>query len=124
MAGHLELYSFVGKFWNLWRTGQNARMSVECQAGKATVNLQLDLGLPHYHHPQEHHEKRVGPSRIRRCAQRAQALPLFHKIKRLLYKLSLKQLMLLQIMEMMDVVVVEFTSRKQKKEDETWKIFK
>ena len=73
MAGHLELHSFVGKFWKLWRTGQNARMSVECQAGKATVNLQLDLGLPHYHHPQQHHEKQVGPSRLRRSARRAQA---------------------------------------------------
>jgi hypothetical protein len=72
MAGHLVLHSFVNKFMNLWSSGKNARLSVECQAGQATVNLQLDLGLPHAQ-PQEHQEKRVGPSRLRRRAQRAQA---------------------------------------------------
>ena len=57
MAGGLELHSFVSKFLNLWSSGKNAGLAVECQAGQATVNLQL--GLPHAHnHPQEEqHEK-------------------------------------------------------------------
>ena len=73
MAGHFELHSFLSKFCNLWSSGKSARLAVECQAGQATVNLQLDLGLPHHEHPQEHHQKRVGPSRLRRRARRAQA---------------------------------------------------
>ena len=76
MAGSLEFHSFVSKFLNLWSSGKNARLAVECQAGQATVNLQLELGLPHAHnhHPQEeHHEKRVSPSRLRRRARREQA---------------------------------------------------
>ena len=74
MAGSLEFHSFVSKFLNLWSSGKNARLAVECQAGQATVNLQLELGLPHNHHPQEEHrEKRVSPSHLRCCARRAQA---------------------------------------------------
>jgi hypothetical protein len=73
MAGHFELHSFLSKFCNLWSSGRNARLAVECQAGQATVNLQLDLGLPHHEHPQEDHQKRVSPSRLRRSARRAKA---------------------------------------------------
>ena len=73
MAGNFELQSFLNKFCNLWSSGKSARLAVECQAGQATVNLQLDLGLPHHEHPQEHHQKQVGPSRLRRRARRAQA---------------------------------------------------
>ena len=74
MAVGLELHSFVSKFLNLWSSGKNARLVVETQAGQATINLQLELGLPHnHHHPQEHHEKRVSPSRLRRRARREQA---------------------------------------------------
>ena len=69
MAGTFELHSFVSKFCNLWSSGRNARLAVEFQAGQATVNLQLDLVLP-YDHPQEHHEKRVSPSR-RACRSQA-----------------------------------------------------
>ena len=73
MANPFELQSFLSKFCNLWSSGRNARLAVECQAGQATVNLQLDLGLPHHAHPQEHHKKQVSPSRLRRRARRAQA---------------------------------------------------
>ena len=48
-------------------------MAVECQAGQATVNLQLDLGLPHGHPQEPPQQKRVGPSRLRRRARREQA---------------------------------------------------
>ena len=64
----------MSKFLNLWSSGKNARLVVETQAGQATINLQLELGLPHnHHHPQENHEKRVSPSRLRRQARREQA---------------------------------------------------
>ena len=72
MAGPLELNSFVSKFWNLWSSGRNVRLAVECQVGQATVNLQLDLGLPQHHPLQEHHVKHVSPSRLCRAC-RAQA---------------------------------------------------
>ena len=53
-------------------------MSLECEAGKATINLQLCLGS----HPFQHHhqgvgqclERRAGPSHLRRRARRAQTL--------------------------------------------------
>jgi hypothetical protein len=73
MGGPSELNSFVSKFWNLWSSRRTARLAVECQAGQATVNLQLDLGLPKHHPLQEHHLKHVSPSHLRCCARRAQA---------------------------------------------------
>ena len=73
MAGTLELHSFVNKFCNLWSIGKSARLVVECQAGQATVNLQLDLGHQPVHPQQEHRRKPVTPSRLRRSARRAQA---------------------------------------------------
>ena len=45
--------------------------AVECQAGQATVNLQLQLDQ--HHSLQEHHVKHVTTSRLRRRARRAQA---------------------------------------------------
>ena len=73
MAGPPELFNFVKKFLNLWHSGQNARMSVECEAGQAYVNLHLHLG-PADHEKQEHQQpqKRAGPSRLRRRERRAQ----------------------------------------------------
>ena len=73
MAGHFELHSFLNKFCNLWSSGRIARLAVECQAGQATVNLQIDLGLPHGHPQEPPEQKRVGPSRLRRRARREQA---------------------------------------------------
>ena len=73
MAGHFELHSFLNKFCNFWSSGRNARLAVECQAGQATVNLQLDLGLPHSHPQEPPQQKRVGPSCLRRLARREQA---------------------------------------------------
>ena len=73
MAGHCELLSFLTQLCHLWSSGINARLAVECQAGQATVNLQLDLGLPHGHPQERPQQKLVGPSRLGRCARRAQA---------------------------------------------------
>ena len=76
MAGPPELLNFVNKFLNLLNCGQNARLTVEIQGGKATVNLQLDLEplLPNAE-AQQHGRPRqhAGPSRLRRQAARAQA---------------------------------------------------
>ena len=44
MAGVIELDSFVRKFILLWRTGSNAKLSVEAKAGEAFVNLSVGLG--------------------------------------------------------------------------------
>ena len=44
---HFELLSFLEKFCNLWSSGRNARLAVECQAGQASVNFQLVIVLPH-----------------------------------------------------------------------------
>ena len=71
-----ELNSFVTKFADLWQSGRSARLSLECVAGEATINLQLRLGiLPLQPQQEPHHraERRAGPSRLRRRARRAQA---------------------------------------------------
>ena len=72
-----ELKSFVTKFADLWHSGRNASLSLECEAGEATINLKLRLGshsFQHHHQGEEHClERRAGPSRLRRRARRAQA---------------------------------------------------
>ena len=78
MAASAELYSFVSKFAHLWHSGKSARFSVECEAGEATVYLQLRLGVPHpqlqqnqgLHQPSA---RKAGPSCLRRRARCAQA---------------------------------------------------
>ena len=73
-----ELHSFVSKFAYLWHSGKSARFSVECEAGEATIHLQLRLGV-HLSQPQQNqglHQptaRKAGPSRLRRRARRAQA---------------------------------------------------
>ena len=71
-----ELFNFVTKFYNLWHAGKSARLSMECEAGQASLNLQLRLGPhPHHLHHQEpyHGSRKAGPSHLRRSARRAQA---------------------------------------------------
>ena len=70
MARPQELQNFVNKFLNLWKTGQNARLAVNCQGGIATVNLQLQLGGDNLANP---HKPGPSPSRQRRSARRALA---------------------------------------------------
>ena len=66
MAQLFELNSFVGKFVNLWQSGRNATLKLESQAGKASVILQLELGLQLPHQPVH------GTSRDRRRQKRAE----------------------------------------------------
>ena len=77
MANLHELLNFVTKFYNLWCSGNDARMELKCEDGKASVNLHLSLpNLPtvpvqdRSHDPQH---RQAGPSRLRRRARRAQA---------------------------------------------------
>ena len=75
MAGPQEMFNFVTKFQNLWHAGKQARLYIECEAGDASINLQLYLG--HHQHPpqpqQPHQPLRQSPSRLRRRAKRAEA---------------------------------------------------
>ena len=74
-----ELKSFVTKFADLWHSGKNASLSLECGNGEATINLELRLGShplqqpQHHQRPQHCFEIRAGPSHLRRLARLAQA---------------------------------------------------
>ena len=75
MAAQHELYNFLSKFLHLFNIGKNAHLILECQNGEARVHLHHVIG--HRHHPpqphcREHHHH-SGPSRLRRCARRAEA---------------------------------------------------
>ena len=41
-----ELDSFVYKFKNLWRNGQEASLNVKSKAGRAWIELHVELGHP------------------------------------------------------------------------------
>ena len=69
MAGHNEVLNFVNKFVNLWKTGHEAKLHVDAQAGQAWVSLQVVLGVPY----QPRHGRKPGPSQLRRRARRAEA---------------------------------------------------
>ena len=77
MAGPQEMYSFVTKFLNLWQAGKQARLNLECEAGKVSVNLRLHLGHQHPPLPPDPRPpRRPGPSRLRhhaRCAKAREA---------------------------------------------------
>ena len=70
-----ELLSFITKFRNLWHTGKHATLTSECNAGKASLTLHLQLQPLHQQqpHPDLPYPRRVGPSRLRRRARRAQS---------------------------------------------------
>ena len=59
------------KFQELWRAGTNARLSIECHAGKAWINLHVQLNQPPGPQYQQH-QRRQGPSRVRRRERRKQ----------------------------------------------------
>ena len=73
MAASTELSSFVTKFYNLWSYGKCARLSVECEAGQAYMNLQLRLPGPHPDQQHGHAPQRPGPPRLRRRERPDQA---------------------------------------------------
>ena len=74
-----EVFNFVDKFLNLRKNGENATLSLQCQDGSVSVNLQLHL--PSYPPPRrEPHPppwssscSRPSPSRVRRSTRRADA---------------------------------------------------
>ena len=71
------------KFQSLWQAGTDARLSLECHAGEAWMNLQVHLSRPppphplHKQHPpppfNRQQQPRKSPSRLRRRARRAEA---------------------------------------------------
>ena len=65
-----EIDSFILKFKNLLLTGRSATLILKSNAGKAEVNLNVEVG--HVHPPSGQHQKsRSGPSRQRRRLRRA-----------------------------------------------------
>ena len=79
MMNPSEIDSFVSKFRNLCRAGRNANLTFTSKAGKASVNLSVELGrLPDVgelpNKPQYHHlrHSRCGNSRQRRREKRAE----------------------------------------------------
>ena len=72
MASHGELYSFVRKFESLWKSGCNAKLHVETEAGHAFVHLQVGLGEALLH-PQPGGHRGGGSGRERRREKRLAA---------------------------------------------------
>ena len=73
MAGLQEINSFVNKFVSLWSRGIEAKLFMETEAGKASVNLHATLGSSCLPEHQDGQGCRVGGSRIRRREKRAAA---------------------------------------------------
>jgi hypothetical protein len=61
-----ELNSCIGKISSLWKGGFEASLNIQSKAGKASINLQVELeeALP---------VKKVSPSQFRRKERRAEA---------------------------------------------------
>ena len=67
-----EASELFEKFQEFWRAGKDARLSMECYAGKAWLSLHVHV---HQQPPplQPHLQRRQGPSRLRRRARREAA---------------------------------------------------
>ena len=67
------------QFQIYWQAGIDARLNLECHAGKVWMNLQINLPHPPppppppYGQHQQHKRPRQSPSRLRRRARRAEA---------------------------------------------------
>ena len=70
MAAAEELF---WKFSEYWRSGINARLSLECHAGQVWANLHVQLLHPPHQQQYRRHHRHVGPSRLRRRERRATA---------------------------------------------------
>ena len=75
---NLEIYSFLRKFKVLCQAGRSATLTLSSDAGKASVNLHVDLGPLHddglrQHQPPPRNPSRNGPARQRRTEKRADA---------------------------------------------------
>ena len=67
-----EIDSFILKFKNLLLSGRNATLLIKSNAGKAEVNLSVELGeIPPPPDQQHFQRSRNGPSRQRRRLRRA-----------------------------------------------------
>ena len=62
-----EAEELFATFQKLWRSGTNARLHVECHAGKVCASLHVSFNLPQ----PSPHRKRSSPSRLHRRARRA-----------------------------------------------------
>ena len=71
MAGLQKINSFVNKFVSLWSKGIEAKLFMETEAGKASVNLHATLGPCYLPEHQDGGGRRVGGSRLRRRERRA-----------------------------------------------------
>ena len=60
-----EIQSFLLKFNQLWKSGHEAELSLNCNAGKAFLNLKVELG--NYN---EVKKKSISPSQLRRKIRR------------------------------------------------------
>jgi hypothetical protein len=49
-----KILSFMTKFLNLWNTGRSTTLAFKYNAGKASINLRLEIG---HHHDQEHPQR-------------------------------------------------------------------
>ena len=67
-----QLSNFLMKFRHEWQAGTDARLVLECHAGKAWINIHQPLGHPPPPPPKPH-PRRPGPSRLRRRARREDA---------------------------------------------------
>ena len=72
---YCEIDSFVRKFKILCEAGRSASLTVSSNAGKAVMNLRVDLGVlgQQDHHPHHQSQRRNGPSQQRRRERRAAA---------------------------------------------------
>ena len=70
-----EIDSFVRKFKILCEAGRSASLTVSSNAGKAVINLRVDLGVlgEPDDHPHHSSQRRFGPSQQRRRERRAAA---------------------------------------------------
>ena len=67
-----QLSNFLMKFCHEWQAGADARLVLECHAGKAWINIHQPLGHPPPPPPKPH-PRRPGPSRLCRRARREDA---------------------------------------------------
>ena len=63
-----EINSFVCKFNELWSRGEQTKLSIQSNQGRASLHLELDLGLS----SRTHGFNRNGPSRQRRRERRTE----------------------------------------------------
>ena len=71
-AAHLEIQSFVSKYWQLKCAGFSACLNLNCVAGRSFVSLstELRLGQPTYFQQPPYSSTKPSMSRLRRLKRR------------------------------------------------------